>query len=78
MVGEIADLTNAGWYAAEGDYLMAGLSAAAAVPFAGWAASALKGAKYVDEAADALTTAGRGADDVLPTREPGFRRQAER
>ncbi len=36
VVGEAADLINAGWYAAEGDYLNAGLSLAAAIPVAGW------------------------------------------
>jgi hypothetical protein len=39
VVGEIADGANAAWYAAEGDYLNAGLSAAAMVPFVGWAAT---------------------------------------
>lgn len=34
-VGNIADGINAAWYAAEGDYEMAGLSAAAAIPGAG-------------------------------------------
>ena len=34
VVGEAADLANAAWYTAEGDYIMAGLSAAAAIPFA--------------------------------------------
>ena len=42
VVGEAADLANAGWYAAEGDYKNAGLSALAAVPFAGWGATATK------------------------------------
>jgi hypothetical protein len=41
-VGEIADGINAGWYAAEGDYKNAALSAAAMVPFAGWGATATK------------------------------------
>ena len=39
VVGEVADLANAAWYTAEGDYLNAGLSAAAAVPLVGWAAT---------------------------------------
>src|SRR4051812_40108038 len=42
VVGEVADGANAAWYTAEGDYLNAGLSAAAAIPFAGWAATGLK------------------------------------
>tara|TARA_R110001632_G_scaffold72532_2_gene167622 strand:+ start:1130 stop:1963 length:834 start_codon:yes stop_codon:yes gene_type:complete len=40
--GEIADGANAAWYTAEGDYFNAGLSTAAMVPFAGWAATATK------------------------------------
>ena len=43
VVGEAADLANAAWYTAEGDYTMAALSAAAAIPFAGWAATGAKG-----------------------------------
>ncbi|MEJ3743812.1 DNRLRE domain-containing protein [Actinomycetes bacterium KLBMP 9797] len=61
-VGEVADLANAAWYAAEGDYGNAALSAASAVPFAGYAASAAKGAKYAAKGADALSTAAKGAD----------------
>ena len=49
--GEIADGVNAAWYMAEGDKTNAALSAAAMVPFAGWAATAgklgLKGKKAV-------------------------------
>lgn len=51
LVGEIADLINAGWYELEGDHVNAGLSAAGAIPFAGWAATGgkltLKGLKGV-------------------------------
>jgi hypothetical protein len=50
VVGEAADVINAGWYAAEGDYLNAGLSLAAAIPIAGWAATGGKlGYKAVNE-----------------------------
>ncbi|MDO9457662.1 WXG100 family type VII secretion target [Nocardioides sp.] len=49
FIGEPADLVNAGWYEAEGDHLNASLSAAGALPFAGWAATggkfSLKGLK---------------------------------
>jgi len=38
-VGEIADGANALIYTARGDYVNAGLSAAAMIPFAGWAAT---------------------------------------
>ena len=61
-VGEVADGINAAWYAGEGDYKNAALSAAAMVPFAGWAATgtklgmkgakALKVAKKVDKVAN--------------------------
>jgi hypothetical protein len=54
VVGEVADLANAAWYYADGDYLNAGLSAAGAVPFVGWAATggkfAVKGVRSVDGA----------------------------
>tara|TARA_R100000654_G_scaffold20935_3_gene42299 strand:- start:18327 stop:22094 length:3768 start_codon:yes stop_codon:yes gene_type:complete len=46
-VGELADGLNAAWYAAEGDKVNAALSAAAMIPFAGWAAT---GGKYVNKA----------------------------
>ncbi|WP_166665506.1 polymorphic toxin-type HINT domain-containing protein [Kribbella caucasensis] len=49
VVGEVADLANAGWYAAEGDYVNAALSAASAIPVAGYAATAAKGARYVNK-----------------------------
>lgn len=53
VVGEAADLANAAWYTAEGDYTMAALSAATAIPFAGWAATGAKGAIKGVRAADA-------------------------
>jgi hypothetical protein len=39
VIGEPADALNAGWYAAEGDWVNAGLSLAAMVPVAGWLAT---------------------------------------
>lgn len=56
-LGEVADGVNAAWYAAEKDYLNAGLSAAAVVPFGGWAAT---GGRFAARGADAT----RGAPDV--------------
>jgi len=50
VVGEVADLANAAIYAAEGDYVNASLSAAAAVPFAGWAATGAKAGMRVTQA----------------------------
>ncbi|OAB37778.1 hypothetical protein [Paenibacillus glacialis] len=41
-IGEAADSLNAGIYAARGDYANAALSAAAAIPFVGWGATAAK------------------------------------
>ena len=69
-VGEVADLANAAWYTAEGDYTMAALSAAAAIPFLGWGATAgkaaLKGGRAIaalgrpaGEVVDGITTAAR-------------------
>lgn len=69
VVGEAADGANAVWYAAEGDYLSAALSAAAMIPGAGWAATGAKyGAKYADEAValvdDAASALTKSGDDV--------------
>ncbi len=69
VVGEVADLANCGWYAAEGEYVDAALSCASAIPFAGYGATAAKVAKYGDEALEAIDTAGdvaRQADNVVP------------
>jgi hypothetical protein len=61
VVGAVADLANAGWYAAEGDYVNAGLSAVGAIPFAGDAAAAVRlGARGVNAATDIA----RNADNV--------------
>ncbi|MFF1449373.1 polymorphic toxin-type HINT domain-containing protein [Streptomyces sp. NPDC058274] len=65
--GEPADLINGLWYTAEGNYVDAGLSYASAIPLVGYAASAAKGAKYVNkavDAADAATDAVKAADKV--------------
>jgi hypothetical protein len=51
----VADLANAGWYAAEGDYANAALSAAGAIPFVGWGAAAIKGGKSPTSAPDTPT-----------------------
>ncbi|MFC0112701.1 golvesin C-terminal-like domain-containing protein [Kibdelosporangium aridum] len=62
VVGEAADLANAAWYTAEGDYANAALSAAAAVPFAGWGATAVKAGKYAVKGAEAAQGAAKAAD----------------
>ncbi|MGP3950163.1 golvesin C-terminal-like domain-containing protein [Streptomyces sp. 7N604] len=64
-LGEFADLANCGWYAAEGNAVDAGLSCASAIPFAGYAATAAKGARYGGKAVDAANTAKK-ADPPAP------------
>lgn len=62
VVGEVADLANAAWYAAEGNYVDAALSAASAIPFAGYGATAVKAGKYADKAIDAVQAGDKVAD----------------
>lgn len=62
VVGEAADLANAAWYAAEGDHANAALSAASAVPFAGWGATAVKAGKYAVKGAEAAQGGAKAAD----------------
>lgn len=64
VVGEAADLANAAWYAAEGDYANAALSAASAVPFVGWGASAVKAGKYIYKGVDAARSGSRYVDEA--------------
>ena len=52
--GEIFDGLNAAWYAAEGDKANAALSAAAMIPFAGWAAT---GGKFINKGVKAVKSA---------------------
>lgn len=62
VVGALADLANAGWYAAEGDYTNAALSAASAVPGVGDAVAAAKvGVKVTGVVAGAAVVGARGA-----------------
>ncbi|WP_338672187.1 hypothetical protein V1460_04110 [Streptomyces sp. SCSIO 30461] len=56
-VGEVADLANAGWYGLEGDALNASLSAAAAIPVAGWGATGAKWGKNAYHGAEAFIKA---------------------
>ncbi|MCX3064245.1 golvesin C-terminal-like domain-containing protein [Streptomyces beihaiensis] len=68
VVGSVADVANAAWYAADGDYLDAGVSLAGAIPVIGDAAlgarEAIKGAKYAAEGAEALKAGAHAAEDV--------------
>jgi DNA/RNA non-specific endonuclease len=68
VIGEPVDLANAGWYAAEGKWADAALSAAAIIPLAGNAATAAKWGKRAVNAADAgadIAKTVRHADDVV-------------
>ncbi|NUT32694.1 MAG: DNRLRE domain-containing protein [Hamadaea sp.] len=65
VVGEVADLANAAWYAAEGNYADAALSAAGAIPFVGWGAAAVKGGKYAYKGIDALQSGSKLVDDAV-------------
>ena len=59
VVGEAFDVINAGVYLVEGEYGYAALAAAAAIPIAGYAANAAKGALKLRKAARASTAALR-------------------
>ncbi|GAA3357923.1 hypothetical protein [Saccharopolyspora gregorii] len=78
-IGELADGANASWYAAEGDYTNAGLSAAAMIPFAGWGATGGKllgkGAKVVTEGGQ--EAAGLTAKNLDEVTKPGRRSFAD-
>lgn len=74
VVGEVADGVNAGWYAAEGDYVNAALSAAAMVPFVGWAAT---GGRFAVRGYRAVRSVD-GARTWLNGRPPMVPRDAER
>lgn len=62
VIGEAADLANAGWYLAEGDRTNAALSAAGAIPFAGNAATAAKWARKGVNAADMIGDGAKALD----------------
>lgn len=76
--GEIADGVNALAYAAEGDAVNAGLSAAAMVPFLGWGATTAKIGRKGAKAVNALDTVNdaRKAGQTLSPR--AARREAMR
>ena len=62
VIGEAADLANAGWYLAEGDKTNAALSAAGAIPFAGNAATGAKWAKRGVDAVDMVSDGAKAVD----------------
>ena len=57
-LGEPFDLANAAWYGAEGNYVDAGLSSTAAIPFAGWASTGGKWTKNIIKNMDEVTPGG--------------------
>ncbi|WP_217696859.1 polymorphic toxin-type HINT domain-containing protein, partial [Micromonospora avicenniae] len=56
VIGEVADVANGIWYAAEGNYVDAALSMASAIPLAGNAVAAAKLAKTGKKIADGIDT----------------------
>ncbi|WDN56123.1 SpvB/TcaC N-terminal domain-containing protein [Streptomyces clavuligerus] len=62
VVGEAADLANAGWYAGERDYANAGLSLASAIPGAGYAANVAKLGNRALDATQAAKNANNATD----------------
>lgn len=63
VIGAPADGINAVWYAAEGDWVNAGLSATGMIPIAGEAATAAKlGVKATNAVLDTARTADKAAD----------------
>ena len=64
VVGEVADVANGIWYAAEGNNIDAGLSFASAIPLAGYGATAAKAVRYGDKAVDAARTVARQGDNL--------------
>ncbi|MGC4896189.1 RHS repeat-associated core domain-containing protein [Micromonospora sp. DT31] len=79
VVGEVADVANGIWYAAEGNYVDAALSMASAIPLAGNAVTAAKLAKTGKKIADGIDTAKdvqkgveatTDASKALPTNTP--------
>ena len=63
--GEVADGLNALISLIRGDYVGAGLSLAAMIPFAGWAATVGKAGKYAIEGANVLGTVAKYGDEAI-------------
>ncbi|MER7107911.1 golvesin C-terminal-like domain-containing protein [Streptomyces sp. NPDC000229] len=73
VVGEVADVANGIWYAAEGNYVDAALSMSSAIPFVGYGASAVKAGRYVAkgvEAADTANDTRKAADNAAGAATP--------
>ncbi|MBC6448672.1 SpvB/TcaC N-terminal domain-containing protein [Actinokineospora xionganensis] len=65
VVGEAADVANAGWYLAEGDKTNAALSLAGAIPGAGNVATAAKLANKAVNAADTVSDTAKATDKAV-------------
>jgi uncharacterized protein RhaS with RHS repeats len=78
-VGEVADGINAVLYLANGDYLNAGLSTAAMIPFAGWGATAakvgIKGKKALTAAKTVINTSGWVVRKVFNKLDPAIQKK---
>lgn len=70
VIGEAADLVNAGLYAAEGDWTNAALSAAGAIPIAGNAVTAAKTANKAVDAGQAIAKNADTAGDLSKAAPP--------
>ena len=77
VLGEGADLINAGIYLAEGDKINASLSAAAAIPFAGWGATTIKAAKRTNDAVEAAVKSAKVPGKVAEAAAKGSRESAQ-
>ncbi|MFF2941201.1 DNRLRE domain-containing protein [Streptomyces niveus] len=67
VIGEVADGANAIWYAAEGNWVDAGISAAGMIPFAGSVATGARLTSKTVNAVDAIADSARTADNVAGT-----------
>ncbi|MFE7566110.1 DNRLRE domain-containing protein [Streptomyces sp. NPDC057539] len=67
VIGEVADGANAIWYAAEGNWVDAGISAAGMIPFAGSVATGARLASKTVKAVDAVSDGAKTADNVADT-----------
>ncbi|MGR8008754.1 golvesin C-terminal-like domain-containing protein [Streptomyces hypolithicus] len=67
VIGEVADGANAIWYAAEGNWVDAGISAAGMIPFAGGVATGARLASKTVNAVDAISDSAKAADNVADT-----------
>ncbi|WP_446678288.1 golvesin C-terminal-like domain-containing protein [Streptomyces scopuliridis] len=67
VIGEVADGANAIWYAAEGNWVDAGISAAGMIPFAGSVATGARLTSKTVKAVDAISDGAKTADNVADT-----------